>query len=144
MTRRLFALIVCAMPAAMALLADRVGRPNPLHEFTVDLLGSSQAEMVDMIAAGKGVDAKKARMDPSFRQDKVAPQGGPLHGNRHEGHARVKRDPRLLRQHGDRAARLDLLQQAGKQQLQARRLAREVILEWALRSAEMELVAAGK
>ena len=128
----------------MPLLADRVSRPDPFHELRIDLLGSFQPEMVHMVGPGKGVDPIEARVFPPFRQNEMAAQGGLLHGHRHEGHAHMKGDPRLLGHHFDRTTRLNLFQQAGKQEPQSGWLAREMIFQRPVRAAEMGLIAAGK
>jgi hypothetical protein len=88
----------------VALLADSIRLGKPRGHFIVDLLHTAEPKRVKVIAGRERFDPAKSRILETAREDDMAVHPVPANHESGETHADMKRDPRFLRQNGERSA----------------------------------------
>jgi hypothetical protein len=89
----------CMLPAEMSLLAHGVGFRQPPLDLAVNFRHRAETEVVNMVSGGNGVSAPDAAVLHSASQNHVAVNPLQTRSQLREGHAHLKRDACLFRQH---------------------------------------------
>ncbi len=87
----------------MLLLTDCIGFSEPGFGLLVNLRGSGESKMVDMVSAGNCFNAAEAWMLQFAREDHMAVNPTRMRCHLGKGHSDLKRNACLLRQHNHRA-----------------------------------------
>ena len=85
----------------MGLFADAIRFPEPRCDFIVDFADALEAKGMKMIARRESFDPAKARMFETPREDDMAIHPVLSNDERGKTHPHLKRNPCLLREHGD-------------------------------------------
>jgi hypothetical protein len=113
----------------MSLLPDPICLGDPGYECLVDVLGTRDPKVMNMIAPGDCVHTKESRVPVNRGKNKVTAQPAPLDRDGHERHAHLEGDSRFFREDLDRTAGLHGRPDTPEQSLDQTRLAREVLAE---------------
>lgn len=110
----------------MVLFTDEVGLGQPGTKLSVDVTEAVYPKGMEMIAGGKRLNLAKARVLQSPCQDEVSIQPLPAWGHLCEGHANLKGNASLLRQHAYRPESTDSHEDGVKELADSAILASEV------------------
>lgn len=113
----------------MSLLPDPIRLGDPGYECRVDVLGTRDPKVMNMVAPRDGVHTKESRMPVNRGEDKMTTQPGLLDRDGHERHAHLEGDSRFFREDLDRTAGLHGRPNTPEQSLGETRLVREVLEE---------------
>lgn len=88
----------------MLLGTDSIGFSDPAPEVVIDVLQRDESKVVHVVSRRERLDLAEARMLEPAREYHVAVQPPLPRRDLREGHAHLKRDSGLLREHGHRSA----------------------------------------